>query len=81
MSKTLIEMAREAGFDCAPDGHIYNSGTTDSTPLDDVIKRLVEIARADELEACERAVGIALLDAEIGLAKRVFRVIRARSRS
>ena len=50
--KTVIELALEAGFDCAPDGHIYNSGTTDSTPLDDVIKHLVELVRADEREAC-----------------------------
>ena len=54
--KTVIEMAREAGFDCSPDGHIYNSGTTDSTPLDDVIKRLVELIRADECEACAKLV-------------------------
>ena len=63
--KTVIELAREAGFDCAPDGHIYNSGTIDSTPLDDVIKRFASLVRADErnswpaeMEAMERQVNI-----------------------
>lgn len=65
----IIRMAREAGLSPV------------DFPKTEELERFAALVRADELEACERAVGIALLDAEIGLAKRVFRVIRARSRS
>jgi hypothetical protein len=44
--KTVIEMAREAGFDCAPDGHIYADGT--DGVCDREIKRFAELVRADE---------------------------------
>jgi hypothetical protein len=66
--KTTIEMAREAGGD---DWGLFK----DFMPE---IERLVALVRADERADCERVVGIALLGAEMDLAKRVLRAIRAR---
>jgi hypothetical protein len=61
-------MAREAGGD---DWGLFK----DFMPE---IERLVALVRADERADCERVVGIALLGAEMDLAKRVLRAIRAR---
>jgi hypothetical protein len=66
--KTTIEMAREAGGD---DWGLFK----DFMPE---IERLVALVRTDERADCERVVGIALLGAEMDLAKRVLRAIRAR---
>jgi hypothetical protein len=66
--KTTIEMVREAG---GGDWGLFK----DFMPE---IERLVALVRADERADCERVVGIALLGAEMDLAKRVLRAIRAR---
>jgi hypothetical protein len=66
--KTTIDMAREAGGD---DWGLFK----DFMPE---IERLVALVRADERADCERVVGIALLGAEMDLAKRVLRALRAR---
>jgi hypothetical protein len=42
------------------------------------LERFEALVRADERADCERVVGIALLGAEMDLAKRVLRAIRAR---
>ena len=67
--KTVIEMAREAGFVLIKSEWVYV----------DMLERFAELVRADEREACERVAGIALLGADLNLAKRVLRAIRARS--
>jgi hypothetical protein len=66
--RDTIDMAREAGGD---DWGLFK----DFMPE---IERLVALVRADERADCERVVGIALLGAEMDLAKRVLRAIRAR---
>ena len=45
---------------------------------DEKLKAFEALVRADERADCERVVGIALLGAEMDLAKRVLRAIRAR---
>jgi hypothetical protein len=42
------------------------------------LKAFEALVRADERADCERVIGIALLGAEMDLAKRVLRAIRAR---
>jgi hypothetical protein len=69
--RDTIEMAREAGGD---DWGLFK----DFMPE---IERLVALVRADERADCERVVGIALLGAEMDLAKRVLRAIRARGKT
>lgn len=46
--KTVIEMAREAGFDCAPDGHIYTDHADGVCTKE--IERFAALVRADERE-------------------------------
>jgi hypothetical protein len=50
----IIRMAREAGFDCAPDGHIYNKGTADSIPLDYALERFARSIEANVREEFTR---------------------------
>jgi hypothetical protein len=64
--RDTIDMAREAGADTLMYWDIEK------------LKRFAEIVRADERADCERVVGIALLGAEMDLAKRVLRAIRNR---
>jgi hypothetical protein len=75
--KTTIDMAREAGWKDLRDydsemRHAFFMGNTDS------LKAFEALVRADERADCERVVGIALLGAEMDLAKRVLRAIRVR---
>jgi hypothetical protein len=73
--KTTIDMAREAGAaDIASHGWTSWVGTQST----EFLKRFEALVRADERADCERVVGIALLGAEMDLAKRVLRAIRAR---
>jgi hypothetical protein len=71
--RDTIEMAREAGF---TELEFYGS-KIGSNPTE-CLKRFEALVRADERADCERVVGIALLGAEMDLAKRVLRAIRAR---
>jgi hypothetical protein len=78
--RDTIDMAREAGL-----GNVmrHNSIEGDRIWIEgadwhDEIKRFEALVRADERADCERVVGIALLGAEMDLAKRVLRAIRAR---
>jgi hypothetical protein len=48
----ITQMAHEAGFDCAPDGRIYNAGTTDEISLDDSLEQFAALVAAAEREAC-----------------------------
>jgi hypothetical protein len=66
--KTTIDMARE----------VYGAHTEWSGAPLERLEQLVAVVRADERADCERVVGIALLGAEMDLAKRVLRAIRAR---
>ena len=50
-SKTLIEMAREAGFEFNRLGCTYTSGY-----LEDYLERFAALVRADEREACAKEV-------------------------
>lgn len=74
--KTVIEMAREAGFDPHDMSADFTCNLKD-------IERFAELVRADaiaeEREACAYKAGIALLGADRGLANRVDQAIRARS--
>jgi hypothetical protein len=66
--RDTIDMARE----------VYGAHTEwTGAPLDR-LEQLVALVRADQRADCERVVGIALLGAEMDLAKRVLRAIRAR---
>jgi hypothetical protein len=67
--RDTIDMAREAGIKNDCDGIWCDA---------DQLKAFEALARADERADCERVVGIALLGAEMDLAKRVLRAIRAR---
>jgi hypothetical protein len=67
--RDTINMAREADLiddTYASDWYVYQ------------LKAFEALVRADERADCERVVGIALLGAEMDLAKRVLRAIRAR---
>jgi hypothetical protein len=66
--RDTIDMARE----------VYGAHTEWSGAPLDRLEQLVALVRADERADCERVVGIALLGAEMDLAKRVLRAIRAR---
>ena len=72
--RDTIDMAREAGIidfrDAFSEEHVQ-------AVLQD-LKAFEALVRADERADCERVVGIALLGAEMDLAKRVLRAIRAR---
>ena len=50
-SKTLIEMAKEAGFEFNRLGCTYTSGY-----LEDYLERFAALVRADEREACAKEV-------------------------
>ena len=50
-SKTLIEMAKEAGFEFNRLGCAYTSGY-----LEDYLERFAALVRADEREACAKEV-------------------------
>jgi hypothetical protein len=56
----IIELAKQAGFDSAPNGHVYHPDTSDEHSLDKYLEAfaaLVETAaRADEREACAKLV-------------------------
>ena len=71
----IIRMAREADW--------YADNQTDDPYDRRQIRdeRFSELVRVAEREACERVAGIALLGAEIDLAKRVLRAIRARGQA
>jgi len=71
--KTTIDMAREV-FDIETDHRGRETFSSDSYGLED----FAALVRADERADCERVVGIALLGAEMDLAKRVLRAIRNR---
>jgi hypothetical protein len=68
--RDTIDMARE----------VYGAHTEWAGAPLDRLEQLVALVRADERADCERVVGIALLGAEMDLAKRVLRAIRARSK-
>ena len=51
--KDVIELAREAGFDCSDSG-MYHPDTYDETSLDTYLERFAVLVRADEREACWR---------------------------
>jgi hypothetical protein len=70
--KDTIDMARKAGF------NLEQGFLLRVTGIDEDLKRFEALIRADERADCERVVGIALLGAEMDLAKRVLRAIRAR---
>ena len=53
--KTAIEMAKEAGID-----EWWDSGSEWRETLDSHLERLVELARADEREACLHAAEVAV---------------------
>jgi hypothetical protein len=63
--RDTIDMAREAG--------LFTHKEVQAE-----LKAFEALVRADERADCERVVGIALLGAEMDLAKRVLRAIRAR---
>jgi hypothetical protein len=65
--KTTIDMARE----------VYGAHTEWTESQLERLKQFEALVRADERADCERVVGIALLGAEMDLAKRVLRAIRA----
>lgn len=69
----IIRMARIAGV--RDDGHRFEFSEYK------YLERFAELVRVAEREACERVAGIALLGAEIDLAKRVLRAIRARGQA
>jgi hypothetical protein len=71
--RDTIELAREAGYMKTVFG-----GAEISMASIDCLKDFEALVRADERADCERVVGIALLGAEMDLAKRVLRAIRAR---
>ena len=56
--RTIMEMAREVGFDSAPDGHMYHPDTSDPRPLDKFLEAFAalvrEEAQAEEREACAK---------------------------
>ena len=87
MSKTVIEMAREAGLHRQQHNLMSNpvQHRFSYDGYEENLERFAELVRADaiaqEREACERVAGIALLGAEIDLAKRVLRAIRARGQA
>ena len=47
----VIKLAHEAGFDCAPDGHIYIDHA--DGVCDDELERFAALVRADERETLE----------------------------
>jgi hypothetical protein len=51
--KDVIEMAREAGFDCT-DSYIYHPDTYDNASLDTYLERFAVLVRKDEREACAK---------------------------
>ena len=63
--RTIMEMAREAGFDSAPDGHVYHPDTCDEHPLDKYLEAFAALACADaiaeEREACAKLCDLAML--------------------
>ena len=82
--RDTIELARMVGFqtgkrDYADGSSTYPFVTSVATGNFLVeLKAFEALVRADERADCERVVGIALLGAEMNLAKRVLRAIRAR---
>jgi hypothetical protein len=93
-NKTIIEMAREAGLHVATDvnwmpviGLEYLEAFAALVRADlykemhDPMVLACKKMVADEREACERVAGIALLGADLNLAKRVLRAIRARGQA
>lgn len=54
----IIELAKQAGFDSAPNGHVYHPDTSDEHSLDKYIEAFANLvaaeARADEREACAK---------------------------
>jgi hypothetical protein len=75
--RDTIDMAREAG------AMLYDSPKNPFKLIDimftpETLAAFEALVRADERADCERVVGIALLGAEMDLAKRVLRAIRAR---
>jgi hypothetical protein len=71
--RDTIDMAREANL------AKYGDGLRECVAaFINALERFEALVRADERADCERVVGIALLGAEMDLAKRVLRAIRAR---
>ena len=50
----IFEMARKAGFDSAPNGHVYHPDTNDEHLLDKYLEAFAELVRVDEREACAK---------------------------
>ena len=73
--RDTIDMAREAGHMVIDD--YYTNGPVRAFSAEQ-LKAFEALVRADERADCERVIGIALLGAEMDLAKRVLRAIRAR---
>jgi hypothetical protein len=44
-----MEMAREAGFDSAPNGHVYHPDTVDEHPLDKYLEAFAAMVREEAL--------------------------------
>jgi hypothetical protein len=73
--KDTIELAREAGFSLADDGiYIDNRDGT----CDEEVKRLVELARADEREACAKVADEYANGLERNYSENIADAIRAR---
>jgi len=52
--KTILEMARKAGFDSAPNGRVYHPDTSDEHSLDKYLEAFAALVREDEREACAK---------------------------
>ena len=73
--QTIMEMAREAGFDSAPNGHVYHPNTCDEHPLDKYLERFAALVRNDERARCiSHVYGQAGSD---NVAERTVRAIRS----
>jgi hypothetical protein len=67
-TKDITSLARKAGFDIGggtAQGRIYNPHSIDEACISQEIARLVELARADEREACKQAL-LEIADQNVG---------------
>jgi hypothetical protein len=76
--RDTIDMAREAGFDYAPDGFVYHPDSTDGFPLDEYLKAFEALVRADEREQAEERVTDLFTDMETPYLPDISAAIRAR---
>lgn len=43
MNQQLIELMKQSGFDCAPDGNVYHPDTGDQSPLNVYLEKFAEL--------------------------------------